>query len=43
MPAQRSSLIDEQESHDRNLFLAYFELKREIEEEREDVAPPFAG
>ena len=36
-------LIDEQESHDRSLCLAYFELKGEIEEEREDVAPPFDG
>jgi hypothetical protein len=34
-------LIDEQESHDRNLCLAYSKLKGEIEEEREDVAPPF--
>ena len=36
-------LIDEQESHDRNLFLANLELKREIEEEREDEVPPFDG
>jgi hypothetical protein len=36
-------LIDEQESHDRNLCLAYSKLKGEIEEEREDVAPPFDG
>jgi hypothetical protein len=34
-------LIDEQERRDRNLFLAYFELKEEIEAEGEDVAPPF--
>ena len=34
-------LLDEQESRDRNLFLAYFELKGEIEEEKEEVAPPF--
>jgi hypothetical protein len=32
-------LIDEQASSDRNLFLAYFELKGEMEE-GEDVAPP---
>jgi hypothetical protein len=36
-------LIDEQESHHRNLCLAYSELKGEIEEEREDVAPPCDG
>jgi hypothetical protein len=35
-------LIDEQESHDRNL-LADIELKGESEEEREDAAPPFDG
>jgi len=29
----------EQDSRDRNLFLAYFELKGEMEEV-EDVAPP---
>jgi hypothetical protein len=34
-------LIDEQERRDRNLFLAYFELKEEIEAEGADVAPPF--
>jgi hypothetical protein len=33
-------LIDEQESRDHNLFLAYFELKREMEEEGGDMAPP---
>jgi hypothetical protein len=32
-------LIDEHENRDRNLFLAYFELKGEMEEV-EDVAPP---
>ena len=32
-------LIDEQESRDRNLFLAYFKLQGEMEEEGEDVAP----
>jgi hypothetical protein len=36
-------LIDEQESQDRNLFLAYSRLKGEIEEERKDVVPPFDG
>jgi hypothetical protein len=34
-------LIDEQERRDRNLFLAYFELKGEMKAEGEDVAPPF--
>jgi hypothetical protein len=34
-------LIDEQERRDRNLFLAYFELKGETNAEGEDVAPPF--
>lgn len=33
-------LIDEQESRDRNLCLAYFALKVEMVEEGEDVAPP---
>jgi hypothetical protein len=33
-------LIDEQESSDRNLFLAYFKLQGAMEEEGEDVAPP---
>jgi hypothetical protein len=35
-------LLDEQESRGRNLFLAYFELKGEMEAEGEDVVPPFA-
>jgi hypothetical protein len=39
----RNTQIDEQESRDRNLCLAYSKLKGEIEEEREDVAPPFDG
>jgi len=34
-------LINEQERRDRNLFLAYFELKEEMEAEGEDVAPRF--
>ena len=33
-------LIDEQESRDRNLFLAYFDLKGEME--GEDAAPPLS-
>jgi hypothetical protein len=33
-------LIDKQESRDRNLCLAYFELKGEMEGQGEDVAPP---
>jgi hypothetical protein len=36
-------LIDEQESHDRNLCLAYSKLKGQIEVGRENVAPPFDG
>ena len=35
-------LIDEQESRDRNLFLAYSELKGDMEEKGEDMAPPLA-